>query len=69
MFKIDVGISRPDRSLQLFAGYEFSRTRNQGCQNLKWLLLQSNAQPALAQFRTSEIQLERAEPNDTAIAH
>ncbi|HKE40365.1 MAG TPA: hypothetical protein VKG21_11040 [Casimicrobiaceae bacterium] len=50
---------------QLFSGYQLARLIKKHRQDAKWLLLQSDAHPALGQLTGSKIDLEDTKPQPT----
>src|SRR4051812_18123034 len=58
--EIDKGVAVPELLLDLFPGDHFARAIDQEGQNLEWLLLNFDANAALAQFAQPEVQLEDA---------
>jgi len=65
VIEVNEGVCWPEFVAQLFSSNHFSRPFKQRRQHLKWLLLELYPLTALAQFPGVEIDLERAETNDS----
>ena len=64
MLEIDEGPVRPEPLAQLLAADDIARLLEQGDQNAERLLLERDAEAALAKLSIADIQLERAEPDN-----
>jgi hypothetical protein len=57
-------IGGPNRLAQFLPRHDFPRVLEQQRQHSKWLLLQSDPRPVLAQLARANIDFERSEPDD-----
>ena len=64
VLEIDECPLRPEALAQLLAADDLARPLEQGSQNAERLLLERDAEAALAELSRSEIDLEGAEPDD-----